>query len=210
MKVKFLLPLISLSILATSCVISPNQNKNVNPPKYLLIEPSGIVLRAGDEKLLTAFVYMPTGESDTSNKNILWDSSERGVVDIDEKGKIRAIRAGESSITAKFKDTDVLSRVVVTVNDKKLVEKIDVNPTELKLKAGETATLSATVNLADGTKNSNIIWSSSDNTIAVVNEDGKVSAIKAGTVSIVANYAVDSRYKKSIDVTITEDAKPAN
>ncbi|MFN4150488.1 MAG: Ig domain-containing protein [Candidatus Sericytochromatia bacterium] len=204
MKAKLLVSLSSISLFLTSCFVLPTQNKNVIPPKYLLIEPSSIVLRSGDEKLLTAFVYMPDGNSDTSNKNIVWESSDRGIADIDDKGKIKAVRSGEVSITAKFKDTDVLSRVLVTVNDKKLVEKIDVNPPELKLKVGESSNLTATVNMADGTKNSNIIWSSSDNTVATVNDFGKVSAIKIGTVSIVANYAPDSRYKKSIDVTITE------
>lgn len=204
MKAKLLVSLSICSLFLTSCFVLPTQNKNIVPPKYLLIEPSSVILRSGDEKLLTAFVYMPDGNSDTSNKNIVWDSSDRGVVDIDDKGKIRAVRSGEASVTAKFKDTEVLSRVVVTVNDKKLVEKIDVNPPELKLKVGESSALTATVNMADGTKNSNIIWSSSDNTIATVNDFGKVSAIKSGTVSIVANYAPDSRYKKSIDVTITE------
>ncbi|MFN8670919.1 MAG: Ig-like domain-containing protein [Candidatus Sericytochromatia bacterium] len=200
MKLRFLIT--PFLLILTSCFINQNQTKITNPPKYILIEPSGVVLRAGEEKVLTAFVYMPNGDSDTSNKNIIWDSSERGILDIDEKGKIKAIRAGESSITAKFKDTDIVNRIVVSVIDKKIVDKIDVSPTELKLKVGESANVKATVNLTDGTKNSNIIWTSSDNTIAIVNEEGKVTAIKQGNASIVANYATDSRYKKSIDIIV--------
>ncbi len=188
----------------TSCVINQAKTINTNIPKYLLIEPSEVVLRSGDQKLLTAFVYMPNGDSDTSNKNILWESSERGIVDIDEKGKIKAVRSGEASITAKFKDSDVISRILVSVTDKKLVERIDITPLELKLKAGETAVLTGSVTLTDGTKNSNIIWTSSDNTIAIVNEFGKVSAVKEGVASIVANYATDSKYKKSIDITVSK------
>lgn len=194
----------TLLLFLTSCVINQAKTINTNIPKYLLIEPSEVVLRSGDQKLLTAFVYMPNGDSDTSNKNILWESSERGIVDIDEKGKIKAVRSGEASITAKFKDSDVISRILVSVTDKKLVERIDITPLELKLKAGETAVLTGSVTLTDGTKNSNIIWTSSDNTIAIVNEFGKVSAVKEGVASIVANYATDSKYKKSIDITVSK------
>ncbi|MEK7431561.1 MAG: Ig-like domain-containing protein [Cyanobacteriota bacterium] len=194
----------TLLLFLTSCVINQAKTINTNIPKYLLIEPSEVVLRSGDQKVLTAFVYMPNGDSDTSNKNILWESSERGIVDIDEKGKIKAVRSGEASITAKFKDSDVISRILVSVTDKKLVERIDITPLELKLKAGETAVLTGSVTLTDGTKNSNIIWTSSDNTIAIVNEFGKVSAVKEGVASIVANYATDSKYKKSIDITVSK------
>ena len=194
----------TLLLFLTSCVINQAKTINTNIPKYLLIEPSEVVLRSGDQKVLTAFVYMPNGDSDTSNKNILWESSERVIVDIDEKGKIKAVRSGEASITAKFKDSDVISRILVSVTDKKLVERIDITPLELKLKAGETAVLTGSVTLTDGTKNSNIIWTSSDNTIAIVNEFGKVSAVKEGVASIVANYATDSKYKKSIDITVSK------
>ena len=62
------------------------------------------------------------------------------------------------------------------------VESISLDKTELSLAVGESATLIATVK-PDNASNKNIIWSSSDVSIASVSE-GKVTAIKGGEATI--------------------------
>ena len=65
------------------------------------------------------------------------------------------------------------------------VSEVKLNKTELKLYEGEEAVLTATVLPEDATEKT-ITWSSSDNSIATV-EDGKVKAIKEGTATITAS-----------------------
>ncbi|MGN0807409.1 MAG: Ig-like domain-containing protein [Candidatus Coproplasma sp.] len=72
------------------------------------------------------------------------------------------------------------------------------------LKVGETDTLTATVSPADA-DNTNIIWSSSDETIATV-VNGVVTALKAGTVTITATSAENSGLSASCVYTVSNVA----
>ena len=74
---------------------------------------------------------------------------------------------------------------------------------------GET-TLTATVTVnpnADTYKN--VTWTTSDATVATV-ENGKVKALKAGTVTITATSATDSAKKAECTITITEPVVSTN
>lgn len=69
--------------------------------------------------------------------------------------------------------------------EKIAVSSVELSKTELILKGGDSAQLSATISPSNATDKT-LQWSSSDNSIATVDEDGKVTAIKYGIVSIVA------------------------
>ena len=70
---------------------------------------------------------------------------------------------------------------------------------ELTLKAGETVSLSAQV-IPDWADDLSIIWKSSDEEIAIVDENGLVTAKKAGKCSIAAE-SVNGRYDE-IEITV--------
>ncbi|NEG95441.1 family 43 glycosylhydrolase [Bifidobacterium sp. SMB2] len=71
------------------------------------------------------------------------------------------------------------------------------------LKAGETTTLKASVEPENATDPS-VTWSSSDKSVATVNADGKVTALKAGTTVITATSVSDSSIKGELKLTVTE------
>lgn len=65
--------------------------------------------------------------------------------------------------------------------------KVDVQPAQITMSVGDSLTLTANVTNSDGTVNGNVTWSSSDNTRASVDaQNGKVTAVAAGVVSIKA------------------------
>lgn len=206
-----IIPLI-LFIFLTSCdfskIFGPNTDKEVLPPdknpKFIIVEPSNILMRAGDEKIINSYVYMEDGSVDNTNGNITWESEDRSIAEIETTGKLKAIRTGETGIFAKHKTGKVTTRVIAKILGKKIVEKIVVTPTSLDLKILQTGELLATVYMADGTKNGNVLWSSSDNTIAKVSEFGKVTAIKKGTTTVVATFALDPLYRQSVDINVSE------
>ena len=83
------------------------------------------------------------------------------------------------------------------------VTSVSVSPANVKLtKKGETTTLSATV-LPSNAENQSISWSSSDTSVATVNNDGTVTAVANGTTTITAS-AVDGSGKNGICNVLVE------
>jgi len=82
------------------------------------------------------------------------------------------------------------------------VDSISISPSSLDLVIGETAHVSASISPYNAT-NKDVDWSSDNTSIATVNENGKVTAVAAGTTSIRAR-AKDSTWKSDrIDVKVT-------
>ena len=77
---------------------------------------------------------------------------------------------------------------------------IALDKNELALKTGDTAKLTATVT-PDNATDKTVRWTSSDETIATVSEDGTITAKKAGTVTITA---AAGSFTAKCTVTITE------
>ncbi len=84
-----------------------------------------------------------------------------------------------------------------------LVSSITLNKNTLDLNVGDSETLTATV-LPEDSTNKAITWSSSDESIAAVDENGKVTAIKAGNVTITAKTTDGSNLTATCNVTVVQ------
>ena len=78
-----------------------------------------------------------------------------------------------------------------------------VTPSSSTLAIGDTLTLSATVTMPDASANKTVTWSSSDSTIATVDSSGKITTIKAGSVTITATV---NDKTDSISITVKAPA----
>ena len=83
-----------------------------------------------------------------------------------------------------------------------LAEEVTLNETSLSLKTGNAAQLSATV-LPTNTTNKNVVWSSDDESVATVDENGVVTAVSAGNTTIKATVENTTVYAVC-DVTVTQ------
>ena len=84
-----------------------------------------------------------------------------------------------------------------------LATDITLDKSELSLVVGDTETLVATVNPGYVT-NDNVIWTSSDSTVATVDQVGKVTAESAGNAEITATTADGSNLTATCQVTVTK------
>ena len=84
------------------------------------------------------------------------------------------------------------------------LEGISLDATELALSPDGTAVLVATL-LPENAKQVKLIWTSSDESIATVDENGNIKALKEGTVTITVTTE-DGKYTASCTVTVTKDA----
>ncbi|AZV56066.1 Ig-like domain-containing protein [Clostridium sp. AWRP] len=87
---------------------------------------------------------------------------------------------------------------------------ITMDKTTDSLQVGKTDTLTATIT-PDNATNKNVAWKSSDESIATVDQTGKVTAVKEGTATITATTTDGSNLSASCVVTVTpQGTTPTN
>lgn len=132
-----------------------------------------------------------TGESAETDEKVAkaaekltieWTSSDESVATVDETGTVTAVAAGEANVTASVKDADIAAsthiKVVVTPTGVAAPESID-----LVTNGENTKDLDAKLVPADAT-DVKLAYESSDESIATVDETGKVTAVANGECTI--------------------------
>ena len=120
--------------------------------------------------------------SNAENQKVIWSSSNSSVASVTD-GVVTAIKVGTATITVKTDDGAKTATCNITVVAKEIpVTSVSLVQTEIELMEGDEFTLNATVK-PDNATNKNLIWTSSDESVATV-DDGKVTAVMAGTATI--------------------------
>lgn len=99
--------------------------------------------------------------------------------------------------------TDSVSFVIRSISA--LVSGVSVNTDYVNMFAEETVTLSATA--SPSTASQSVRWNSADETIATVNNDGTVTALKAGTTVITVTSKSDESKMASCVVKVTKPSE---
>ncbi len=120
-----------------------------------------------------------------TNKDIEWSSSDESIVEVDQNGRIRGVSIGYATITAMALDgSDVEATCEVRVVTE--VSGMTMNTTSITLIQGNTFQLKAAIRPENATYNTPW-WDSENDEIAMVDDDGIVTAISPGTTWITAN-----------------------
>ncbi|HEY5588449.1 MAG TPA: Ig-like domain-containing protein [Candidatus Paceibacterota bacterium] len=128
-----------------------------------------------------------------TNKTIKWASSNINVAKVDSNGKITALANGHANITATSIDGGKINQCTITVNNPILhVTGVSLNKTTDTLIVGNTNHLTSTISPSNAT-NKDVKWTSSDDTIATVDNLGKVIAVSTGNVTITATTVDGSK-----------------
>lgn len=144
----------------------------------ITLDKTELELVTGESETLTATVK----PDDATDPTVTWSSSNEKIATVVD-GKVTGVAAGSVTITAKAGDKT--ATCAVTVSEAVIpVTEISLDKERLELTEGDTETLTATVK-PDNATDKKVTWSSSDENIATV-VDGKVTAVKEGTVTIAA------------------------
>ena len=149
----------------------------VTPVKGIRIKADSTEIIKGESLQMTA-VFDP---QDADNQNVTWSSSDESVAAVDETGLVTAIVCGTAVITAKAEDGGFLDDLEIEVINP--AQNITLNQTELNLYVDETERLTAVLYPEDAT-NKDLVWTSSDESVATVDENGNVKALGHGTAVI--------------------------
>lgn len=153
---------------------------------------SNITLDIGKEKQLELIIT----PADVPNADVTLTVADPTIVSINSNGKIKALKAGKTTITAKTNNGKT-AICTVTVN-KAAPEKITVSPTSKTVYVGDTLTLTTQITPAEAADDK-LTWSSNRTDIATVDANGKVTAKAAGTVTI----TVKTSNNKTATCTVT-------
>ena len=154
--------------------------KNVIAVESVTLDITSTILNTGETLTLTATVK----PDNATDKTVTWSSSNSSVATVDANGKVTAVAQGTAIVTAKAGDKTATCTVIVMKTDIP-VESITLDKYYLELTEGETGTITATVK-PDNATNKTVTWSSSNPTIAAVDQNGIVTALQSGEVIILA------------------------
>ena len=155
-------------------------------PTGVTLDQTGTVkLNLGETLGLNATLAPATAKSD-----LTWKSSSTKIATVDANGKVTPVGEGTATITVttvkkNAKGKAMSASVKVTVVDPAKATGIQLDQSgTISMKAGETLQLTAT--LTPATATSAITWSTSGKSVATVDANGLVTALKKGTVTITA------------------------
>ena len=132
---------------------------------------------------------------------VTWRSSNTDVATIDDSGQVTAKAVGETTIKVTVGDVSASCKVTVV----QPVTSISLNKSSLEMNALDTYQLKANVSPSNA-DNKSVQWSSSDATIASVDESGLVTAHKKGTAVITVAAQDGSGVTRSCNVTVKNSA----
>ncbi len=153
----------------------------------------GLVVRG------TATVMATVSPNDATDKIVAWRSSDLTKVTVSSSGVVTGESEGTATITVMTADggyTDTVVVIVTTVS----VSSVSVDIDTVSIVVGISSIVVATVLPADA--NDSVIWSSSSNEIAIINESGVITGISEGVVIIIVKTE-DRGHTDTVVVIVT-------
>lgn len=139
------------------------------------------------ETIGSSFTIKPViSPEDASDLGVVWESADTKVVSVASDGTVTAIGPGTTTVTATTNDGSFTSNCVVSV--KSPAQHVSLDKTSLKLLEGESGKLTATVYPLNSTQKT-LTWVSDQPDVASVDNEGNVTARKAGTATVTVKVA---------------------
>jgi uncharacterized protein YjdB len=163
--------------LSNGMKVNVNVEVEIIPITSMKIEQKELALLRKESQIVELIIEP---ENTTEKDQIIWKSSDEDVAVVDEFGKISALKEGTATITATYKDIEVSTEVKVTEIH---LESISLENTKNELNVGDTTKLNVVLNPIDVTDDLIYTYTSSDESIATVDENGNVVGLKPGKVT---------------------------
>ena len=185
---------------------------DTTPPEIVGIEDGKTYYR-DDGETITAYPISDVIAIDTNLDSFSVNGNPISISDADETKSVSFSAPYEESCTYKFIATDKAGNVTektvnLYYNDKVVsVTGVSLNESSITLDVGGSKTLAATVT-PDNATNKKVRWTSDNETVATVSEDGVVTAVAGGTAVITATTH-DGLFTATCTVTVNApDAAP--
>ena len=157
---------------------------NLNTDNYVMYSNQYLQLKA---------IVSPTN---ATNKNVTWSSNNTKIATVDNNGKVKALKVGNTTIIATSTDgSNVSAKCKIKVVQR--VTKVKLNKSVVNLsKKGKTAKLKATV-YPNNAYDKSINWTSNNKKVAIVDKNGKIKATTNKGVTYIIAKTKDGSNKSA-------------
>ncbi len=226
MKQKSSLLIGAIVFLLGSCIETDEVEDTISsisivPPENVTIVNEGNFAKVlGQEALLQVEAKSDLGGTFiAAAQNLTWSSSDPSIVSVSAEGMVIAVGIGTATISVTFSaenttpisddveisvagDEDAIALIEITSPDNLLI----ISPSDEILLSGRSLTATG----VEVSISTNLVWSSSDVTVATVTQEGLVTAIADGEVRITAVMDEVSGFIDLIVGTATALTRTAN
>ena len=139
--------------------------------------------------------------------DVTFVADNSGVVSVDEKGTVKALKEGKANITVKVGDDKVYAKnsTVITITVSKIPTEINVNNHTLDLGVDDKVDSVAELLPSDAGK---LNFTSSDEKVVVVDDNGTFTAVGVGSANVTVSFDGNNKFEaaesKIIYVTVSK------
>ena len=166
-------------------------------------QPTAVTLATRSDTLVagkSASIRATIEPRNVSDASVTWTSSDETIATVSNRGQVQAIAPGQVEITATCNaDPSVYSSMTITVV--RLAETVAFSEEEYTVTLNESQQLSVAVGPED-TDDKSVTYKSSNPRIVSVDENGKVTALAPGKVTITATTADGSNRRGRCTVNV--------
>lgn len=200
---KTIFVLLIVAMLATLCVglVGCNDTEgNEQTYQKVTIDKTAIVMDIGATETIKAKVL-------DQGAKVIWESSNPFICTV-ENGVVSALTTGQAVVSATVDNESVYCVVEVCAPQESSGVGYDLklNKYNLALNEGEEFDVIATVNAENGSAiTGKLTYTSSDQSVATVSDDGKIKAIGAGKVDILVKLEKDGEWVSRVIKVVVGD-----
>jgi len=178
---------VNASVQGISDTLPPTLTVTAATLNSIVVTPANIALAAGTTQQYSAIGFYSDGSTFDLTSTATWLSSTAAAT-VNSTGFVTASAVGSTNIGASQGGVTGMTSLTVSGATLVSISIVPVNPTT---SAGLSVQFTATGTYSDGSTanlTNNVVWQSSDNTVAVITAAGRASTFIAGAVTISAVY----------------------
>ncbi len=153
------------------------------------------VLEKGERKKLEVLIE----PQEASSHKVSYTSSNPNVASIDKNGTIHAISSGQTTITVKSEESDVQAEITISVHTS--IKTLAIDQTEFYMQIGDTFKINTTLEPKNA-DNKNIIYTSSNESIASIDNTGTITAKAEGEATILVTSEENNNIKSECKLIV--------
>ena len=149
-------------------------------------------------------IQLRSSVSGTTQKDVTWTSSNENIASVSKNGLVKGLSQGEVTITATLNiDSNCKASIKIIVEQALTPSKIIINGSDSEIQwVGEDLLLNVDTEPSEASKL--VTWSSSNEQVASVNQEGLVSFLSKGEVTIKATSKEDNSVFSSVHYNVKQ------